>query len=54
MTPAAIPMARQVIQDMDTRELRQIAARALKLETAPEIEQYLTDALTKRRMLERH
>ncbi len=54
MTPAAIPMARQVIQDMDTRELRLIAARALKLETAPEIEQYLTDALTKRRMLERH
>lgn len=54
MTPAAIPIARQVIQDMDTRELHQIAARALKLETAPEIEQYLTDALTKRRMLERH
>ncbi|HUP40717.1 MAG TPA: phosphoenolpyruvate--protein phosphotransferase [Vicinamibacterales bacterium] len=54
MTPAAIPIARQVIQDMDTRELRQIAARALKLETAPEIEQYLAGALTKRRMLERH
>jgi phosphotransferase system enzyme I (PtsI) len=54
MTPAAIPVARQVIQEMDARELRLVAARALKLETAPEIEQVLTDALTKRRMLERH
>jgi phosphotransferase system enzyme I (PtsI) len=54
MTPAAIPIARQVIQEMDVRELRLVAARALKLETAPEIEQFLTDALTKRRMLERH
>jgi phosphotransferase system enzyme I (PtsI) len=54
MTPAAIPVARQVIQEMDARELRLVAARALKLETAPEIEQFLTDALTKRRMLERH
>jgi phosphotransferase system enzyme I (PtsI) len=54
MTPAAIPVARRVIQDMDARELRGIAARALKLESAPEIEQFLTDALTQRRMLERH
>jgi phosphotransferase system enzyme I (PtsI) len=54
MTPTAIPAARQAIQEMDTRELRVIAARALKLESAPEIEQYLTDALTRRRMLERH
>ena len=54
MTPAAIPVARQVIQEMDSRELRVIAARALKLESAPEIEQYLTDALTNRRILERH
>jgi phosphotransferase system enzyme I (PtsI) len=54
MTPAAIPVARQVIQEVDARELRQVAARVLKLDTAPEIEQFLTDALTKRRMLERH
>ena len=54
MTPTAIPIARQVIQEMDARELRLVAARALKFETAPEIEQFLTDALTKRRMLERH
>jgi phosphotransferase system enzyme I (PtsI) len=54
MTPAAIPVARRVILDMDAHELRAIAARALTLETAPEIEQYLSDALTERRMLERY
>ena len=54
MTPAAIPAARQVVQEMDTRELRVVAARALKLESAPEIEQFLADALISRRMLERH
>jgi phosphotransferase system enzyme I (PtsI) len=54
MTPAAIPIARQVIQEMDAREMRLMAARALRLDTAPEIEQLLTDALTKRRILERH
>ena len=46
-------MAQQVIQDIDARELRRWRAR-LETETAPEIEQFLTDALTKRRMLERH
>jgi phosphotransferase system enzyme I (PtsI) len=54
MTPAAIPVARRVIQDLDTRDLRTVAARALKLHSAPEIEQYLTEALTTRRILERH
>jgi len=54
MTPAAIPLARQVIQELDTRDLRAIAHRALKLHSAPEIEQLLTDALTTRRILERH
>ena len=54
MTPAAIPIARRVIQEIDARELRLVAARALKLDTAPEIERFLTDALTNRRMLERH
>jgi hypothetical protein len=39
---------------MDARELRGVAARALKLESAPEIEQFLTEALAQRRMLERH
>ena len=54
MTPTAIPMARQVIQELDARELRAIAGRALKLESAAEIEQFLADALTRRRILERH
>jgi phosphotransferase system enzyme I (PtsI) len=54
MTPAAIPVARRVIRDVDAREMRTVAARALQLESAPEIEQFLADALTKRRMLERH
>jgi phosphotransferase system enzyme I (PtsI) len=54
MTPAAIPIARRVIQDVDAREMRTVAARALQLESAPEIEQFLADALTKRRMIERH
>jgi phosphotransferase system enzyme I (PtsI) len=54
MTPTAIPMARRVIQEIDAREMRNVAARALKFDTAPEIEHFLTDALTKRRMLERH
>ena len=54
MTPAAIPVARRVIQEIGARELRSVALRALKFDTAPEIEQFLTDALTKRRMIERH
>jgi phosphotransferase system enzyme I (PtsI) len=54
MTPAAIPVARRVIEEMDARELRLVAARALKLHSAPEIEQLLTDALTNRRTLERY
>ncbi|HET9467474.1 MAG TPA: phosphoenolpyruvate--protein phosphotransferase [Vicinamibacterales bacterium] len=54
MTPAAIPVARRVIEEMDARELRTVAARVLRMESAPEIEQFLTDALTNRRMLERH
>ena len=54
MTPTAIPIARQVVQEMDARELRRVAASALQFETAPEIEHYLTQALTRRRTLERH
>jgi phosphotransferase system enzyme I (PtsI) len=54
MTPSAVPAARQVIHEMDTRELRAMAARALKLESAPQIEQLITEALSRRRILERH
>ena len=46
MTPTAIPLARQIIQELDARELRTIAFRALKLQSAPQIEQFLADALT--------
>jgi phosphoenolpyruvate-protein phosphotransferase (PTS system enzyme I) len=46
MTPAAIPLARQVIQELDARELRRIALHALQLQSAPQIEQFLADALT--------
>ena len=54
MTPAAIPVARRVIEELDARELRSVAARVLRMESAPEIEQFLTEALMNRRMLERH
>ena len=51
MTPVAIPVAHQVIQELDARELRRIAVRALKLTSAPEIEQFLTEALTGSKVL---
>ncbi len=54
MTPTAISAARRIIQELDSREMRLIAARALKLTSAPEIEHLLADALTRRRILERH
>ena len=54
MTPSAIPVARQVIRELDSRELRLVAARVLKLHTAPEVEHVLTDAIATRRILERH
>ena len=54
MTPSAIAVAQQVIRELDTRELRAIAAGALKLQSAPEVEQFLADALTSGRILERH
>jgi phosphotransferase system enzyme I (PtsI) len=54
MTPTAIAVAQQVIREMDTRDLRAVAAGALKLQSAPEIEHFLTDALSSRRILERH
>jgi phosphotransferase system enzyme I (PtsI) len=45
MTPAAIPLARQAIRDLDSGEARSLARHALSLSTAAEIEQYLFDAL---------
>jgi phosphoenolpyruvate-protein phosphotransferase (PTS system enzyme I) len=46
MTPAAIPMAARVVRDLDSRALRRMASRALRLSSAPEIEQYVTEALS--------
>jgi len=51
MTPAAIPMAQQVIQELDSRELRKIAAQVLRLSSAIEIEQCLTEGLTRTKVL---
>lgn len=41
MTPGAIPMARQVLQDVRTSELRGLARRVLRLSTVEEIEKEL-------------
>jgi phosphotransferase system enzyme I (PtsI) len=41
MTPAAIPLARRLLQEMRSDELRSIAKRALRLSTVEEIEQEL-------------
>src|SRR5688572_1140755 len=45
MTPAAIPIVRQVVQELNAAEARRLAGHALRLPTAAEIEQYLFDAL---------
>ena len=45
MTPAAIPIVRQVVQELNAGEARRLAGHALRLPTAAEIEQYLFDAL---------
>jgi phosphotransferase system enzyme I (PtsI) len=45
MTPGAIPIVRQVVQELSTSDARRLASRALRLATAAEIEQYLFDAL---------
>jgi phosphotransferase system enzyme I (PtsI) len=45
MTPGAIPIVRQVVQELSARDARQLAGHALRLATASEIEHYLFDAL---------
>jgi phosphotransferase system enzyme I (PtsI) len=45
MTPGAIPIVRQVIQELSAAEARRLAGHALRLATAAEIEHYLFDAL---------
>jgi phosphotransferase system enzyme I (PtsI) len=41
MTPAAIPLARRLLQEMRSEDLHAIARRALRLSTADEIEDEL-------------
>jgi phosphotransferase system enzyme I (PtsI) len=45
MTPGAIPIVRQVVQELSLVEARRLAGHVLRLATAAEIEQYLFDAL---------
>lgn len=45
MTPGAIPIVRQVVEELSAHEARRLAGHALRLATAAEIEQYLFDAL---------
>ncbi len=45
MTPGAIPIVRQVIEELSATDARRLAGHALRLATAAEIEQYLFDAL---------
>ena len=45
MTPAALPVARQVVRDLRAADARQLARDVLRLATAAEVEQYLFDAL---------
>jgi phosphotransferase system enzyme I (PtsI) len=45
MTPTAIPMAREVVRDVRADEARRLAAHALRLPSAGEIEQFLFDSL---------
>jgi phosphotransferase system enzyme I (PtsI) len=45
MTPGAIPIVRQVVQELSAQDARRLAGHVLRLATAAEIEQYLFDAL---------
>ncbi len=45
MTPGAIPIVRQVLQELNAADARKLASHVLMLPTAAEIEQYLFDAL---------
>ena len=45
MTPGAIPIVRQVVQELSAHDARRLAGHALGLATAAEIEAYLFDAL---------
>jgi phosphoenolpyruvate-protein phosphotransferase (PTS system enzyme I) len=48
MSPAALPVAREVVARLDAREARRLAARVLRLATAAEIERAVSVALDRR------
>ncbi len=41
MSPAAIPVARGVVERLDTRRARRLAARVMRMSTAAEVERCL-------------
>jgi phosphoenolpyruvate-protein phosphotransferase (PTS system enzyme I) len=45
MTPAAIPVVKQVVQDLHASEVRRMASHVLKLATSSEIEQFLFETV---------
>jgi phosphotransferase system enzyme I (PtsI) len=45
MTPAAIPVVKQVVRDLRVDEIRRVASHALRLATSAEIEQYLFETV---------
>ncbi len=45
MTPAAIPVVKQVVRDLRVGEVRRVASHALRLATSSEIEQYLFETV---------
>jgi phosphoenolpyruvate-protein phosphotransferase (PTS system enzyme I) len=45
MTPAALPMAREVVREINASEARRLAREVLRLSTAAAIEQHLFEAL---------
>jgi hypothetical protein len=47
MTPGAIPVAKQVLADADSTELRAMARRTLRMATVDEIERELLASLAR-------
>ena len=45
MTPAAIPVVKQVVQDLRASDVRRMASHVLRLATSSEIEQYLFETV---------
>jgi phosphotransferase system enzyme I (PtsI) len=50
MTPAAIPVAKQIVRGLRVSDTARLAGRALKAATAPDVEQVLADSLTAAKM----